>query len=205
MKNILWALAGIGLLLYGLDFLDQRGVLTSAAGEHRLDNSEISQVVVGSRITYDLDRLRIFLGSDGKDPSATASLDSSLPDQEFLPDGRIAFIDRRSRQRTFQGKFYKITNDLLSTYSPGQIPRFSDAVGSGQRISPDEASRQYRFEHAYNVYIVREDSSRYRMENRSLLCRLIIHSRFLLPLLPPDNPIGSLSVACMHPFSVVRA
>lgn len=65
MKNILWALAGIGLLLYGLDFLDQRGVLTSAAGEHRLDNSEISQVVVGSRITYDLDRLRIFLGSDG--------------------------------------------------------------------------------------------------------------------------------------------
>ena len=89
MKNILWALAGIGVLLYGLDFLDQRGVLTSAAGEHRLDNSEISQVMVGSRVTYDLDRLRIFLGGDGKDASAATGLDSSLPDQEFLSDGAL--------------------------------------------------------------------------------------------------------------------
>jgi hypothetical protein len=62
MKNMLWVLAGVGLPLYGLHFLDQRGVLTSAAGEHRLDNSEISRVIVGSRITYDFDRLRIFLG-----------------------------------------------------------------------------------------------------------------------------------------------
>lgn len=204
MKNILWALAGIGLLIYGLDILDQRGVLTSAAGERRLSNFEISQVMAGSRIAYDFDRLRVFLGG-GKDASATASLDSPLPDQEFLRDGRIAFIDPSSRGRTFQGKFYKITNDLLSTYSPGQIPRFADAIGSVQRISPEEASRQYQFEHAYNVYIVKEDSNRYRMENRSLLCRVIVHSRFLLPLLPPDNPIGPLSVACMHPFSVVGA
>lgn len=204
MKNILWALAGIGLLLYGLDFLDQRGVLTSAAGEHRLNNSEISQVMVGSRITYDFDRLRIFLGG-GKDANAAAGPDSSLPDQQFLPDGRIAFVDRSSRERTFQGKFYKITNDLLSTYSPGQVPRFSDVMSSAQRISPEEASRQYRFEHAYNVYIVKEASNRYRMENRSLLCRIIINSRFLLPLLPSGNPIGTLSVACMHPFTVAGA
>lgn len=205
MKNILWTLAGMGLLLFGLDFLDQRGVLTYAAGEHRLGNSEIAQVMVGSRITYDFDRLRIFLGGGGKDASAAAAPGSSLPDQEFGRDGRIAFIDRSSRERTFQGKFYKITNDLLSTYSPGQIPRFSDVAGSAQRISPEEASRQYRFEHAYNVYVVEEAPKRYRMENRTLLCRLIVNARFLLPLLPRGNPIGSMSVACMHPFTVVSA
>jgi len=205
MKNILWALAGIGLLLYGLNFLDQRGVLTSAAGEHRLNNSEISRVMVGSRVTYDFARLQIFLGGGGKDARAATSPDSSLPDQEFLPDGRIAIIDRNSRERTFQGKFYKITNDLLSTYSPGQVPRFADVMGSVQRISPEEASRQYRFEHAYNVYIVKEASNRYRMENRSLLCRFIVNFRFLLPLLPSGNPIGALSVACMHPFTIMGA
>jgi hypothetical protein len=88
----------------------------------------------------------------------------------------------------------------------GQIPRLADVViGSVQKISPEEASRQYRFEHAYNVYIVKEASNRYRMENRSLLCRLVINSRFLLPLLPASNTIGTWSVACMHPFTVARA
>lgn len=201
MKNILGALAGIGLLLYGLDVLDRRGVLTSAAGEHRLTDSEISRVLVGSRVAYDFDRLRV-----SRDAGASASPDSSLPDHEFLPDGRVLFIDRSSRKRMFQGKFYKITNDLLSTYSLGEIPRFADVAGGSVRaLSPEEASRQYRFEHAYNVYIVKEGPNRYRMENRSLLCRLVVNSRFLSPILPASNPIEALSVACMHPFSVVGA
>lgn len=196
MKKVITIAAIIALIIYILPVLDQKGYLSKLREVEIISEDELVRTIPGAKFVFDIKRIKPFIKNP--DASTEDSLKATLIDLRFHRDGKVTSDTNKDHLR-----FYKIVDNILSIYDPEPPRSFAESFKK-RETTPERAAQLYKYDSAYNVYIVKDANGRLAMENSGLFCRLIILLNPVIVQLNEYYDFQNPIIACSFPLDIRR-
>lgn len=196
MKKMITIAAIIALIIYILPVLDQKGYLSKLRGAEIIGEDELVRTIPSAKFVFDIKRMKPFIKN--LDASTEDSLKATMIDLRFHRDGKVTSDTNKDHLR-----FYKIVDNVLSIYDP-EPPRSIAESFKKRETTPERAAQLYKYDSAYNVYIVKGTNDRFTMENSRLFCRIIIYLNPIIAQLNEYYDFQNPIIACSFPLDIRR-